>query len=46
MLYTFWGGALAEMEVHTSPGIGNIFAATSMAAGCVYECILGNSLSI
>jgi hypothetical protein len=44
VLYTFWGGPLAKMEVHTSPGIGNLFAA--MAACYVYECILGTSLSI
>ena len=37
-------GSLAEMEVHTSPGIGNIFAA--IAVCYVYECIMGNSLSI
>ena len=37
-------GSLAEMEVHTSLGIGNIFAA--IAVCYAYECILGNSLSI
>jgi hypothetical protein len=40
----FKGGWLAEIEVHTSPGIGNIIAA--IAARYVYECILGNRLNI
>jgi hypothetical protein len=35
VLRTFCGGSLAEMVVHTSPGIGNIFAV--IAAFYLYE---------